>query len=299
MPPKKDLFEECYSGEHKELLSPKQFREQFCRVCANTSCMNSGVGRSRWQHRIDHQVESLLENPQFADVGDPRYKDLAAMPFEDAFQEALRLEISSERGDWEPVTNQDMVSAVGDLVRAPQPKHFEDDLEDVEDVDVVWQGDFEGRKGQSYTVTLALVQGEDSWTCTCPAFVYKTAAREGCKHILEAQREVSMQEVADPGPAPVPPSTATPETAQQPDMAPEPNMETWESMQVSGILPRAKNTRYPTEGMMVDGSPAPRAVEQPATPEPDPWAPAPEKPTNVIPVGGKIVLGGATPKEKK
>lgn len=296
MPARKDLFGECYSGEHKELLSPEQFRDQFCRVCRNTACVNSGLGQSRWQYRMDHQVESLLESPQFADPQDPRFKDLASMQFEDAFQEALRLEISSERGDWEPVTTQDMVAAVGDLVRAPQPKHFEEEEEGEEDAaDVLWRGDFEGRKGQTYTVTLASIKGAEVWSCTCPAFVYRTAAPEGCKHILDAQREASMEVVENPEPAPVPPSATQPGTAQQPTMAEDPSPDRWESMQVSGILPRARNTRFPSEGMMVDGSAPEITAPQP---EVDPWTPAPEKPPNVIPVGGRIVLGGA-PKEKK
>jgi hypothetical protein len=64
----------------------------------------------------------------------------------------------------------------------------------------------------------------------------------------------------------------------------------WRQMGTRNLMPKAKNTNFPTDGIMIDGSPAP------PPPEPaDPWA-VPEKPGNVVEVGGTVVLG-EPPKE--
>ncbi len=52
------------------------------------------------------------------------------------------------------------------------------------------------------------------------------------------------------------------------------------------------NTPFPSEGVMVDGSPVPTQVPKPQLPPEDPWA-VPKKPTNVVPVGAKVVMGGS------
>lgn len=298
---RQDLFNECYSGEQTKLLSPEQFKDQFCRRCRNPGCNLSGLGRSRWQYRVDHQVENLLENPSFADPNDPRFADLASMPFDNAFREVVKMEISADKGDWEPVSDEDVSTAVGELVKAPQPEHFEEAPDDEPEPEVLWEGVITGSKGDEYEVALAVIDGNEAWTCSCPAFRFRTAPPEGCQHIQVAQEDLraakAQEDPSTPEPTPVPPSETTPETAQQPDVAPEPEQGQWQSMKVSGALPRARNTKFPQDGMMVDGTPAPEPETTTPEPDVDPWAPPPEKPKNVVPVGGKVVLGGGPKKE--
>jgi hypothetical protein len=64
--------------------------------------------------------------------------------------------------------------------------------------------------------------------------------------------------------------------------------EAWVQMRERGVVPRGRNTRFPSDGLMVDGS------EPPDEPEPDPWAaPADPKPKGkVVGVGAKVKMGG-------
>jgi len=75
------------------------------------------------------QVERLLTNPNFAGVEHPKYAILQEADFPNLLREAMRLEISARRGDWEipevPITDgQDETAkgttsdAVDDAVRA-------------------------------------------------------------------------------------------------------------------------------------------------------------------------------------
>jgi len=310
---KRDLFGECYTGEHQQKLKPEEFRKLFCRLCRSERCSLSAVGKSLHALRMENQEDILLINPRFGDPNDPQYAEVRAMQFKDMLREAMALEISSQKGDWEIPTQEDAVQfaqeAAGDVT--PQNFQVEEKLpeavltvsedgktahlgtkevvvsklrEDLEE-EILWEGDAKGRGKKKYQIRLTQEgEHEPTWSCTCPAFEYKTAAPEGCKHILEA-RELYEAQVVGPEPAPPPPE----EPVAPP---PKPNPAVMQQMRDKGVAPRTQNTRFPSDGLMVDGSAPPEETPQ----EADPWAPPPEKKPKgkVVEVHGKVKMGGGS-----
>jgi hypothetical protein len=285
----------CYVGEHPKVQSPEAFRMQFCTVCRNVECSESAVSKSRWQARMDTQVDRLLENPLFGDPNDPKFRDITSMDFEDRLREAMALEISSQRNDWEPVSEAEISAALGQVTsKAPagfQPPKAADEAPEAlptapnppagppKGPVLLWDGQAKGTGGTLYRITLVqLESGEQAWSCTCPAAQYRGGQ---CKHIQEAVAMRDQTEVQEPpvanNPTPTKPPNNSPATPQK-----------WEQARQKGNFPKAKNTTFPTNGMMIDGS-APPASNPPA----DPWAPA----APVVPVGGKVVLGGPPKKD--
>ena len=116
-------------------------------------------------------------------------------------------------------------------------------------------------KTKTYQVTLQ----DDVWTCDCPAFVMGRA--RPCKHIQDVQSKQQKQ--------PAPP-------LPQKDPPPAPNLG-------KAIYPAQKNAPAPQPQIMM-----PRPTAPPMQQVADPWAaPNPSKRKDVIiPIGGKIVLGG-------
>lgn len=291
----KDLWGECYSGEHQGNLSPEQFKQTFCRVCRNGDCRNSVAGSTLWSHRMRTQQDVLLDNPQFADPEDPRHEHLRGLDFQDMLRQAMALEISAQRGDWEIPSTSDVLSLAMQMSGRPvgfqEPEPVAPEPEEPEEpvAHVLWEGEADGSKGKTYNVTLASVDGgEPSWSCSCPSFIYGKASPEGCKHILDArslyeaqQKEIEYIEEEE--------ARTVPQAVVLPPQGVAP--ERWQQMRERHLIPANPNTRFPSEGVMVDGSAPP-----PEAPAADPWAVPSSKPTGkIVAVHGKVVLGGAKP----
>ena len=109
-----DLWDGCYEGDHRK-MAPEQFKQVFCDNCMNAGCTHSkGVGTG-WVKRMMTQEDRLLNNPQFADPNDPRFRDIAGIDFEDMLREALAIEISEKKGDWSAPTEAEIGQAAAEL----------------------------------------------------------------------------------------------------------------------------------------------------------------------------------------
>jgi hypothetical protein len=293
-----DLFDGCYDGEHRKLLAPEQFKQMFCEVCMNVGCRNSKGAGSKWNQRMMTQEDRLLNNPAFAP--DMTAEIMGLPDFQNMIQDALRIEISTQRGDWEPVTDADVGRAAAEMMGVVPPSGFQTQRDPTPDpvqqeapeppaaaptheppdcgqqdsaldtpltnepVEGRWRvrGDTpdENGKPRTYTVTL---HGEDRWSCDCPS-------RENpCKHSRYIQARLAPKESEAPKPDPVRPQPA-------PRRAP---------------FPSAMNTNQPQGGVMVGGGPPP-------PPEPaDPWAVPDGPPMRRLDVGGRVTFGAGTKKK--
>ena len=293
-----DLFDGCYDGEHRKLLSPEQFTQMFCGVCMNVGCRNSKGAGTKWNQRMLTQEDRLLNNPAFAPE---MTAEIMGLPdFKNMIQDALRVEISTKRGDWEPVTDADVGRAAAEMMGVVPPSGFQTQRDPTPDpvqqeapeppadppthqpsfsdtstptldiplttdpVEGQWRvrGDSTDSEGKPRTYTVTLYEN-GSWDCSCPS-------REApCKHTRYIQGRLTPEKKSDPAPDPVRPEPS-------PRRAP---------------FPTAMNTSQPQGGIMVGGS-------APPTAEPDdPWA-VPEGPKmRKIDVGGKVTFGAGTKKK--
>src|SRR3989344_3426640 len=110
-----DLWNGCYDGEHRR-LSPEAFKKQFCNNCMNAGCRNSKGADTAWTKRILVQEDVLLNNPKFAEVGDPRFLEYAQMDFQSRIQEALAIEVASRQGDWSVPTEKEIGQAAAEML---------------------------------------------------------------------------------------------------------------------------------------------------------------------------------------
>jgi hypothetical protein len=107
-----DLLSECMSDlKTKDVAA---FTETFC-----ARCRQQGCGRAKWSgdkfgSRVANQVDRLFHSEQ-ADPTSSRYEHL--QDFKNLFTEAMRLEISDQRGDWS-------VPDVPDFDKVHMPKHM-------------------------------------------------------------------------------------------------------------------------------------------------------------------------------
>ena len=277
----KSFWEECYSGDHRQHGSPEDFRRHFCQRCGNVECLDSAGGKSPWLHRITTQVERLLNNPNLADPDDPRFKHLQSLDFPSMLREAMALEVSSRKGDWEIPTQEDALQLAAEIAGAA-PEGFQEATEEGPSIKVLWEGDTHG-KGGKYKIVLAEFEGQATWSCTCPAFQFQRVGPDGCKHIQEARILYESQEEIEDEPVDDP--------VADPDVQPEhADPEAWHQMRERNLVPNRVNTRIPSEGVMTDGS-------EPLPPPPpvDPWAVVKKDTTQVVPVGGTVTMGGKKP----
>jgi len=296
----RDMWDECYSGEAPAAMPPDQFKQTFCKICRNEECSNSLAGSTKWSARMRTQEDRLLNHPQFADPNDPRYQMLRKLDFPDMLRKAVALEISSQRGDWEIPSAKDALAFATNM----KPSGFQAESSQAAEeprVAVLWEGEAPASTGKTkYTITLVSVDDKPpQWGCTCPAFQYRTAGVDGCKHIMEARevyeaQQVEAQSTIEDVPEPVaPPSVTRPAPTEK--MPPGVDALRWQQMKERGLAPRNQNTRFPSEGLMLDGSAPP--VVKPEVPA-DPWAaPPPPKKEQVIAVHGRVTMGGAPPKK--
>lgn len=277
--PRQDMFKECYAGEHRQNLSPENFKHMFCRVCRNPGCVNSAVGKGLWMQRMENQADRLLNNPVFGDPNDPKFQHLADQDFKDMVQKAMALEVSARKGDWEIPTPEDMQQLADEVAGVTRqeptaPAGFQEIL-------ILWQTRVRSQSSkQSYTVALMDDGGEGQWSCTCPGFRH----HQKCSHLPIAQNRYTAEQETTKTTQPSAPEPAP--VVQAPTRA---DPVAWQQMRENGLVPVLQNTRFPAEGMMIDGSSPP----PPLNPEPerDPWEAPKPKPTTVQ-VGSKVVLGG-------
>lgn len=291
-----DYWTECF--DPKLGVSPKELEYTFCRVCKNPACSRSATQGMSWTRRMATQMDRLFVNPTFADPNDPRYADIRKIDFPSALHEAMRLEISDRRGDWVVPTEEDATRLAAAMVAKhgvaeappPPPPPVEN---------VVQQFTIRGTQGDEYEVSLVEVPGSTpKWRCTCKAFEF--GGGKPCKHIVYAAT-LPPEDAPEPEPQANTPTRFQSAEAPEPVRPPQPATIPAPRQAAPGQLPpRAPffppmgNIPTPSGGIMIDGTnpPPPRdRVGPPTKPAVDPWAPPPPKPA-VVPVGGKVVLGG-------
>ena len=296
-----DLFDGCYDGEPRKLLAPEQFKQMFCGVCMNVGCRNSRGAGSKWSQRMMTQEDRLLNNPEFAP---DRTAEIMGLPdFKNLIQDALKIEISTQRGDWEPVTDADVGRAAAEMMGVVPPTGFQSKPDPTPDptpeptpetapepeaseaaeisgqlnptldapltessVGGTWRvrGDSLDSSGKPRTYTVSLYENGE-WGCNCPS-------RENpCKHARYIQGRLAPEKKSDPAPDPVRPQQAPRRTP----------------------FPSALNTTQPQGGIMVGGGPPP------PSPEPnDPWAVPTGPKMRKLDVGGRVTFGASKKKGK-
>lgn len=116
-----DLWDECYTPEHRRLGKPEEFRAVFCDKCVNPGCRNSAAAGTKWSRRMQSQEENLLANPRFADPNDPTFRDIRGVDWDNAIRQALAIEVSTRKGDWSVPTEQEIGRAAAELVGIAPP----------------------------------------------------------------------------------------------------------------------------------------------------------------------------------
>jgi hypothetical protein len=111
-----DLWDGCYDGQARSIMSPEDFRQKFCGNCMNSGCRNSRGSGMSWVQRISTQRDRLLDNPRFAELSDPRFQEFAQMEFQDRLREALAIEISDQKGDWSIPTSQEVGTLAASVI---------------------------------------------------------------------------------------------------------------------------------------------------------------------------------------
>lgn len=296
-----DLWDGCYEGEHRKLLSPEQFKQMFCDVCMNQGCVNSKGADSKWSRRMMNQEDLLLKNPRFAP--DSTAEVLGIPDFKDMLHEALRIEISSRKSDWEPVSDLDVTKEAAEIFGFQAPLGFSaetgggeeiqrrentEDRVEVKEPEInkgpssdeespgmkgKWKvrGDSVDASGNRKSYTVVMYE-DDSWGCECPSRELQ------CKHIRHVMGLMGRE-----GPEKRAPETKKPEDPILPAEAPR-----------AYPIPRFMNTHQPTGGLMVGPEAPGQGVQtrpQPQSEVRDPWE-APQGPAmRKLGVGGKVVFG--------
>lgn len=298
----RDLWGECYAGEARA-MPPEQFKQTFCAVCQNGGCKNSRAAGTLWARRMATQVEDLLTNPKFADMDDPMFREIRSLDFRDKVREALAIEVSNRKGDWSIPTDREVAQFAAELtgIEAPAPLFFKPEpaptvaptvappveavrpppVDPVDPVDDPNDGEWEVR-GDTSNSRYRVKRTLGVWSCSCPAFLHQ----RNCKHVVDVATRLSRA----PAPVVVPPPP--PNTMQGNKNLRAPDASVWAQALAWKGIPTTQNTAVPPGGVMVGGVPT-----APVPVAPDPWAaptPAPTRTTNefIIPVGGKIVMGG-------
>lgn len=92
-----DLLNDCMA-DLRQQGSVKDFQETFCTRCRNVACDHAKWSADKFGARVATQVDRLFNTPQ-ADPGSSRYAMLGE--FRDMLEQAVRLEVSAKRADWE------------------------------------------------------------------------------------------------------------------------------------------------------------------------------------------------------
>lgn len=74
-----DYLKECLSDTGNIPLN--DFNMLYCRVCARRTCTRSGLNNSTFDTRARDWKKNLFEEPQIAEVGDPRFSNIQSKVF--------------------------------------------------------------------------------------------------------------------------------------------------------------------------------------------------------------------------
>lgn len=158
-----DEWNACY--EPKYGMSTSDFQNMFCKSCNNASCVRSeGVTALKIKHNL-----SML-SPIFAPLSDPRRGDIP--DFQDRFQEAMRIEVSTKKNDWSVPTPEELVNAAQEVIQQVQSFQVPSDTE----------------RDKTYQV---MRYPDGTWGCNCPAFTFGRTVP--CKHITDMQQGQLIQ----------------------------------------------------------------------------------------------------------
>lgn len=107
---RKNLTQQCLSeigGQGSETF----LRNNFCIRCQNKECEMSEFSNSLWESRIKTQEYRFFENPNIADIEDPRFEFVKKMNFKDLLDKAVAYEVSDQRRhNWTIPTREEIES---------------------------------------------------------------------------------------------------------------------------------------------------------------------------------------------
>lgn len=90
-----DMIAECMAD--LKTNDAGAFSETFCQRCRQTGCVRAKWSGDKFGERVSNQMDRLFHSPQ-ADTTSSRYEHLH--DFKNLLPEAMRMEISDQRGDW-------------------------------------------------------------------------------------------------------------------------------------------------------------------------------------------------------
>jgi hypothetical protein len=118
-----DLINECMSD--LKTTDMAAFTMTFCERCRQPGCHRAKWAGDKFGARVATQFDRLLR-PEQADPTSSRYEHL--VDFQNMMQEAMRLEISDRRGDWEIPGD---IKEVTSRVQVPRHMLYQEPEEDV------------------------------------------------------------------------------------------------------------------------------------------------------------------------
>ena len=285
MPPRRlpelDLLQDCVTSvqeKSNQRISPDHVTRTCCKYCRHPKCKRAGWAESRWQGRMDTQVDYLLDNPHFSDLTLPSHMEIHDFDWGDIRRQALKLEVSRRRGDWAPVTDADIDGPTDGVIEVGSEAS-------VNAVDQALKA-LAKKRGQPVPHPPRIVAGIEDPTVsgTLPENPAPTPLRTKTKQPTAAQLQkmaqmatrmgVHVEEDDAPEPAPQETDEAVPrepEREVQRRSAPPPSY--------------LGNTPVPRGGIMVTDEES----TAPAAPTPDTWAP--KSKDRVVKQHARIQLG--------
>ena len=109
------------------------FMGTFCQHCRNPDCTHAQWNKDKFGARVASQMERLF-HPNQADPRSSRYSML--VDFGDMLEQAIRLEVSDMRGDWEipdSLTIQNMAAQPQPVLLTPQTVAPETNVSEIQD----------------------------------------------------------------------------------------------------------------------------------------------------------------------
>jgi len=304
--PENDFTQECLQSIREEIKEVPHLRDRFCRQCKNGQCQWAELSETLFEKRISTQVDRFLDNPNFADETHPKYFKVREIDFPDLMREAIILEASDIKQDWEVPSIQESVSLVlgkapseamrtrqvDEAVRAlaeargleppsvPEPQEdFELEIGKIKDPEervsqeMLFSILVPSREeiGKSYTVTFN-TSGK-ALRCTCKAGTFN----KNCYHLRDAERMIR----AGGNPS----SSSFPEERRENPKPPPPEFKGESGGKRSSPFPETHkiNTPLQKEGIFIGG----QGVQVPQI-EKDPWEPLTEQ---IVEVGSTLTVG--------
>jgi hypothetical protein len=110
-----DLLAQCNSGKLR--TNPKEFQEVWCVRCSQPGCDLAKFAQTDpMARRQATWREEFFGKPQ-ADTRIPKFAQIAGLDFKDMLEKAVKLEVSTRRGDWSvPEIN----ISDGRIIQAPE-----------------------------------------------------------------------------------------------------------------------------------------------------------------------------------